>query len=450
MDKTHIVKSGVHSFNQDEIAYIPPKNDLVAENLAKWQDMKLGFMVHFGIYSQWGIVESWALSSDDAQWSRKGLSLLENELLTRYDELIKTFNPVMLNPADWAKTVSDNGFKYFIFTTKHHDGFAMYDTKFSDYKITSKECPFHTHPYADVTGRLYDAFREKGIKIGVYFSKPDWRSPYYWEPGKPRGRPSRGPTYLPSEEEEKWAMFADFVHCQIKELTSGYGPVDILWLDGGWVCRENNQDIDMPRIAKTARDNQPGLIIVDRTVGGEYENYITPEQTVPKTPMLIPWEACITLGTSFSYKFDDKYKSSRELIHLLIEVVSKGGNLVLNVGAEPNGMLPIPAIMRMQEIGKWLARFGEAIYGTKPFAPYFTGNMGFTRNHKLKRDYVIRMITDNEQVRELVFPYGSKVSSVRLLGNDMNLGFEHRNGTLCVDIPELSDDMNIAFAVMIE
>ena len=447
----NIVDNGIHSFNQDECAYIPPRDELVAANLEKWQNMKLGLMVHFGIYSQWGIVESWALSRDDAKWSRTDVSFPEDELLKRYDELIKTFNPVMLDPAKWADVASNNGFKYFIFSTKHHDGFAMYDTQFSDFKITSKDCPFHAHPYANMTRCLFDEFRKKDMKIGVYFSKPDWHSPYYWEPGKPYGHPSRGPTYSPAKDKEKWARFSDFVHNQLEELTSEYGPVDILWLDGGWVNPlENAQDINMPRISKTARDNQPGLIIVDRTVGGEYENYVTPEQTIPKTPMLIPWEACITLGTSFSYKFDDTYKSSRELIHLLIEVVAKGGNLALNAGAQPNGMLPAPVISCMKAVGEWLACFGEAIYNTRSFAPYFTSNMGFTRNKQLNRDYVIRMVDENEQVRELVFPYDKKVEAIKLLGSNIELQYEHRNGIVCVDIPEHDNRMDIAFAVVID
>ena len=157
----NVVDNGVHGFNQDEHMYVPPRDGLVAANLEKWQNMKLGFMVHFGIYSQWGIVESWALSSDDAVWSRKDISFSEAELLKRYDELIQTFNPVMLDPGKWADAASNNGFKYFIFTTKHHDGFAMYDTRFSDFKLTSKDCPFHTHPYANVTRCLFDAFRKK-------------------------------------------------------------------------------------------------------------------------------------------------------------------------------------------------------------------------------------------------------------------------------------------------
>ena len=340
-----IVESGVHFYTEDERSYVPPREDSVLAKLEKWKDMKLGFMIHFGSYSQWGIVESWALSDDDADWSRKNIAFDAKTLKERYAALHRTFNPVRFAPEEWATAAFEGGFKYFIFTTKHHDGFAMYDTKQSDYKITSPECPFHVNPNADATRSLFDAFRAKGLSVVAYFSKPDWHCPDYWEPGVPSRFPSRGPTYDPLSEPGKWEKFKAFTRAQIDELMSDYGPIDALWLDGGWVNpNADGQDLDMARIAADTRIKQPGLIIVDRTVGGEYENYQTPELTIPKTPLLIPWESNITIGTSFSYKYDDEYKSERELIHTLIEVVAKGGNLVLNAGARPDGRLPEPVV----------------------------------------------------------------------------------------------------------
>ena len=439
---------GVHDYIRDEQSYIAPDEN-IRTSLSRWQDLKLGFMVHWGAYSQWGIVESWALSDDDSGWSRAHIALDGAEIKRRYPMLPATFNPVLFRPDDWAQAALEGGFRYFIFTTKHHDGFSMYDTKFSDYKITSPRYPFHSHPYADITRCLFDAFRSKGIRIGVYFSKPDWHCEHYWEPGKPSRSPSRGPTYNPLEDAEKWNRYKAYTHSQIGELMSSYGAVDILWLDGGWVNpRNDGQDLDMRTVAENARKEQPGLIIVDRTVGGEYENYITPEQTIPKTPLFIPWEACITLGTSFSYKNDDAYKSKRQLIHMLIDVVAKGGNLVLNAGAQPNGKLPAPALERMRAIGGWLARFGEAIYDTKPVPPYLTGNIGFTAN--ANRTYAIRTLSENEEVKELIFPYAKPVQSVAMPGRDAPLRYTRQNGILCVEIPELTEEEKIAFAIRME
>ena len=442
-----IVEHGVHLFNDDEKAYITPEKD-VCDKLARWQDLKLGFMVHFGVYSQWGIVESWALSDDDAEWSRADVPFLGDSLKEKYARLNTTFDPVMFDPGSWAEAAADGGFRYFIFTTKHHDGFAMYDTKFSDYKITSANCPYSNNPNADISRVLFDSFREKGLSVGVYFSKPDWNSPFYWEPGKPGRYPSRGPTYSPLEDPGKWEKFKQFTHNQINELMSDYGPVDVLWLDGGWVNPASGQDIDMKQIAENARKKQPGLIVVDRTVGGPYENYVTPEQLVPKTPILIPWESNITMGTSFSYKFDDEYKSERELIHLLIDVVAKGGNLVLNAGAQPDGSLPKPALARMKALGTWLQRFGEGIYNTRACAPYRVGSLGFAKNGD--RTFVFKMLAENEPVKELFVPYAKPVASVTMLGRGCPLRYTHHNNTICIDIPPLEPEEQIAFAVVIE
>lgn len=147
-------------------------------------------------------------------------------------------------------------------------------------------------------------------------------------------------------------------------MITGYGPIDILWLDGGQV-RPPEQDIDMPRLAAMARRHQPGLIVVDRTVGGRYENYRTPEQEVPERPLKCVWESCLTMGDQWSYKPFDKYKSTRTLIHLLVNIVSKGGNFLLNVGPDADGQFPPTALARLDEIGRWMRVNSAAIYGTR-------------------------------------------------------------------------------------
>jgi alpha-L-fucosidase len=211
----------------------------------------------------------------------------------------------------------------------------------------------------------------------VYFSKSDWHCPWYWSPDRPAR--TRNPNYDTQAEPERWERFVQFVHGQIGELMTGYGPMDILWLDGGQV-RPPLQDIRMDEIAQMARRHQPGLIIADRTVGGEHENYLTPEQEVPEEPLLDqPWESCITMGDQWSFKPDDSYKSTRDLIHLLIGVVAKGGNLLLNIGPRPDGRLPEAALSRLREIGDWMAVNAEAIHGTRPLAPYRAGPFAFTR-----------------------------------------------------------------------
>jgi alpha-L-fucosidase len=273
---------------------------LVLKNLEEWQDMKFGFMMHWGPYSQWGIVESWSICSEDVPWCRRKMDNY-TEYVEAYENLKTTFNPVDFNPEKWARLAKSAGMKYLVFTTKHHDGFCMFDTKLTDYKITDPDCPFHSNPKANIAQELFSAFRAEGFKIGAYFSKPDWHSEDYWWPYF--ATPDRNVNYDPVKYPERWQRFKNFTYGQIKELMTDYGEVDILWLDGGWVRpkatvnnrsrawlgpNQYNQDIDMPEIAKMAREKQPGLIFVDRTVTGRYENYRTPEQHVPDEPLDYP------------------------------------------------------------------------------------------------------------------------------------------------------------------
>ena len=375
--------------------YVPDPDPVVRQKLDEWQDLKLGLLMHWGTYSQWGIVESWSLCSEDESWCRRSMDDYAT-YKTAYEKLQATFNPVKFDPERWAKAAHDAGMRYVVFTTKHHDGFNMFDTRESDYRITSPKTPFSTNPRADVTKAIFDAFRMQGFKVGAYFSKPDWHSPDYWWPYF--ATPDRNPNYDIKTHPERWARFVAFTHAQIDELMSRYGRVDILWLDGGWVrprtdaevkaeinrpdykfMRVQNQDIDIPRLAAEARAKQPGLIVVDRDVPGPYQNYLTPEARVPPRPLPYPWEVPMPMARSWSYVPNDVYKSPRVLIQMLVDVVAKGGNLLLNIGPGPDGTWQDAAYDRLAAIGAWTAANGEAIYGTRPLAPYAEGQVRFTR-----------------------------------------------------------------------
>jgi alpha-L-fucosidase len=455
------VEHGKHNYSAED-RYVTPDDPVLLERLEWFKDQKLGLMMHWGPYSQLGLVESWALSDADAEWSRVGIDWVEDgeEFKQQYFALNTTFNPVRFQPEAWADLAADSGFRYLIFTTKHHDGFCMWDTKQTDYKITGEACPFHTHRYADVCKHLFDAFRRRGLAIATYFSKADWHTPLYWAPGMKRSKPSwRGPSYDPAEYPELWERFVRFTHAQIMELMSGYGRIDILWLDAGWVCPQAGQDIRLGEVVSEARKLQPWLICADRTVGGLYENYVTPEQTIPERPLRVPWESCITMGTSFSFGYEDTYKSLRQLVCILAEVVSKGGNLALNVGPQPDGRLPRGAVRCMTELGAWLRQYGEAIYGTRPCAPYFTDNCAFTS--KGDSVYCIRLypqpamsslgcasttVTDttadagaeaavDSMPRTVLIPYSEPVSRVDLVAGAEQLAFEQTEVGLRVTLP---------------
>ena len=364
-----------------------------------FKDQKIALMMHFGLYSEVGIIESWPLSDADAYWSRNGIErdIATNGFKEAYYALNRSFNPVRFRPDEWADEAVRGGFKYIIFTTKHHDGFCLYDTKYTDYKVTDKRCPYSTNPNADITRMLFDACRKRGLGIGAYFSKPDWHHDDFWENRGIGKFTNRRPTYDRKDDPERWQRFMGYFRNQLLELVNGYGPVDILWMDGDWV----DMDDRMGEIIAEAREKTPGLIAVDRNrKKGGCEDVRTPEQHVPGKASDEAWESCVTMAANWGYHYDDAYKSPRVLIHMLIDVVAKGGNLALNVGPMPDGRLPRPAVERMREMGAWLGKFGGAIYATRPLAPYRKGDWAFTKG-KDGTQYAIRLWDENAQVSTL-------------------------------------------------
>lgn len=401
--------------------------------------------MHWGTYSQWGVVESWSICPEDEGWTqRKGpYSATYNGYVKAYENLQTTFNPTQFNPEKWVKAAKYAGMKYVVFTTKHHDGFCMFDTKQTDYKITSPKTPFSSNPRSNVAKEIFNAFRKENFMIGAYFSKPDWHSEYYWWPYFPPK--DRNVNYDPAKYPERWQKFKDYTYNQIQELMTGYGRVDILWLDGGWVRpkisaeQRYNQDIDMPKIAAMARANQPGLIVVDRTVAGPYENYTTPEQTIPDKPLDHPWESCITMGNSWSYVPGDHYKTANQIVSLLVKIVSRGGNLLMNIGPGPNGDWDPVAYDRLKQIGNWMQINGEGIYNSTSVAPYSEDNIYYTKSDHSNTLYAF-VLSDKDEVTlpgQLHFHLQGigKVKKVSLLGIAHKLKWETNNDELVVNIP---------------
>ena len=434
--------------------YVPDPDPLVRQKVEAWQDLKLGLLMHWGTYSQWGIVESWSLCAEDEPWCKRSMDDY-TAYKAAYEKLQTTFDPVKFDPERWAKAAKDAGMRYVVFTTKHHDGFNMFDTDQSDYKITSARTPFSTHPKADVTRAIFEAFRAQGFWVGAYFSKPDWHSPDYWWPYF--ATPDRHPNYDVRKYPERWARFVAFTHAQIDELMTRYGRVDILWLDGGWVrprtdaeikaeiekpdykfARVQSQDIDMPRLAAEARAKQPGLIVVDRDVPGRYQNYLTPEARVPKEALPYPWEVPMPMARSWSFVPNDVYKSPRQLIQLLVDVVAKGGNLLLNIGPGPDGTWHEAAYDRLAALGAWMRVNAEAIYDTRPIAPYAAGQLRFTR----ARDGTVYVI-DLPGAGETTLPGSIAVSGltpepgsvVTLLGSGRTASWERSDAGFVVHVP---------------
>ena len=436
------------------LQYTVPTDAKVREKLADWKKIKFGLLMHWGTYSQWGVVESWSICPEDEGWTqRRGpYSADWYTYLKAYENLQTTFNPVKFNPERWAAAAKDAGMKYVVFTTKHHDGFCMFDSKETDYKITGSKSPFANNPKANVAKEVFSAFRNQGFMTGAYFSKPDWNTKdYWWRYFPPK---DRNVSYDPKKYPQRWEDFKTFTYNQIQELMTGYGTMDILWLDGGWVRPKSsidttvewqrtithNQDIDMPKIAAMARTHQPGLLVVDRTVHGEYENYVTPEQQVPATYLPYPWESCITLGNSWSYVPGDQYKSSRKVIHMLTDIISKNGNLLLNVGPGPDGEWDTLAYNRLEAIGKWMKINGEAVYESEadPNLPR-QGKWAFTR--KGTDVYAIYQVAENEMIENSLsvnLPAGVKVKSVSVIGGPQKVKFTQNGGQVVLSTTDKS------------
>jgi alpha-L-fucosidase len=327
----------------------------------------------------------------------------------------------------------------------------MFDTKQTDYKVTSTKTPFSTNPRSNVVKEVFSAFSKENFMIGAYFSKPDWNTEYYWWPYFPPK--DRNVNYDPAKYPDRWQKFKDFTFNQIQELMTGYGKVDILWLDGGWVRPKNtidaavdwqrtipyDQDIDMAKIAKAARIKQPGLIVVDRTVAGQYENYTTPEQQVPDVPLDHPWESCITMGNSWSYVPGDHYKSANEIVTLLVKIVSRGGNLLMNIGPGPDGDWDPAAYSRLKQIGDWMKINGEGIYSSMAIAPYSEGNTYYTK----AGNSVYAFILAPKEQDGVVLPAKialhltgkSKVKKISLLGVNAKVKYTLNEGVANITIP---------------
>ncbi len=448
----------------DRGQYVYPSDPLVQAKLEEWQDLKFGLIMHWGLYAQLGIVESWALCSEDQPFQDRG-GMPYTEFKQMYFGLIKQFNPQQFDPTLWAKAAREAGMRYMVFTTKHHDGFSMWDTKQTDFRITGPDSPFRNHARANVAKEVFDAFRAEGFMVGTYFSKPDWHHPDYWSPLW--ATPNRNNNYDIRKYPEQWQRFRDFTYNQIEELMTTMGPVDILWLDGGWVrpdstindevrswgfdIAEWEQDIDMPRIAAMARRHQPGLLVVDRTVHGLYENYRTPEQSVPDTALPYPWETNMTMTQSWGHNNNPKYKSTERLIHTLIDVVARGGNYLLNVAPTPEGTIENEAYRRMEEIGQWMDVNGEGIYTTRQYSQYGEGeHLRFTRSKDSNTVYVFALEWPAEvlHVRSITAASNSEVT---LLGHDQPLEWSRDDDGLHVEIPrDLRNVSNHAWTFRIE
>uniref|UniRef100_UPI002ADE528B alpha-L-fucosidase n=1 Tax=Tepidiforma sp. TaxID=2682230 RepID=UPI002ADE528B len=247
------------------------------------------------------------------------------------------------------------GMQYAVFTAKHHDGYAMFHTKTSDFGVE------HSPVGADLVREFVDAFRAEGLRIGLYFSLIDWHHPDY--PAlRDEDRPYRFGRWRRSSPEQ-WERFLGDMFEQVRELLTGYGPIDLLWFDGGW--ERTPEEWRAKELEALVRELQPGIVLNDRLPG--VGDFATPEQFVPPQPPPGPWETCMTLNESWGWvPSDTNWKSPRQVVHTLCEVAGRGGNLLLNVSPRGDGSLPPEQAAILGELAGWMSRHGEAIAGTEP------------------------------------------------------------------------------------
>ena len=342
----------------------PQQKDYLQETKAQyearmkwWSEARFGMFIHWGLYSI--PAGEWKGSTNHAEWIRTTAQIP----LPEYDKFVGQFNPVKFNAAEWVRMAKNAGMKYITITSKHHDGFCLFDSKLTDFDVMST--PFKR----DIMKELADACHKEGIKICWYHSIMDWHHPDYlprreWE----KDRPSAGADF---------ERYFQHLKNQLKELLTNYGEIGVLWFDGEWESTWNTKY--GTELYNYVRSLRPNIIINNRvgagrsgmegfTKAGEFAgDFGTPEQEIPATGLLgVSWETCMTMNDNWGYnKHDDHWKSAEDLIHKLADIASKGGNFLLNIGPTSEGVYPQPAIDRLKQLGDWMRVNGNAVYETK-------------------------------------------------------------------------------------
>ncbi len=323
-----------------------------------WREARFGMFIHWGLYAV--PAGEWGGKTNYGEWIRNNAQIP----IGVYDKFVAQFNPVKFKALDWVRAAKDAGMKYIVITSKHHDGFALFDSRVSDFDVMAT--PFKR----DILKELAEACRQEGIRICFYHSIMDWHHPDYLprRPWEIKDRPEAGADY---------ERYIRTMKAQIKELLTNYGDIGVLWFDGEW---ENTWTEARGRdLYDYVRSLQPRIIINNRVgasrsgMAGFSENkesagdFGTPEQTIPATGLSgVDWETCMTMNDNWGYnKNDQAWKSSRDLIRKLADIASKGGNFLLNVGPTAEGLFPDPSLERLAAIGRWMKTNGDSIHGAQ-------------------------------------------------------------------------------------
>ncbi|MCM3903513.1 MAG: alpha-L-fucosidase [Pyrinomonadaceae bacterium] len=430
----------------------PPPAETTAERdqrMKWWREARFGMFIHWGLYAVPAGEYNGQRSTRIGEWIMEWANIPRTE----YEKFAPKFNPVKFNARDWVSIAKNAGMKYIVITSKHHDGFALYNSKVSSYDITDFT-PYKKDPIKELAAEA----KRQGLVFCFYYSIVDWHHPsqYVDAPGKDPTAGNRTTKMRAGGKEE----YVKYMKAQLRELITTYDPA-VLWFDGEWQdwwTEEDGQDL-----YRFVRDLKPNIIINNRVGKGrqgmqgmnktdrQYSgDFGTPEQRIPPSGLPgVDWESCMTMNTTWGYKFyDDQWKTTETLVRNLIDVASKGGNYLLNVGPMADGLIPQPSVERLAGVGKWMSVNGEAIYATT--ASPFQAELTFGRATS-KHDRVYLHVFEWPADGKLKVPVLSKsVTKAYLLANPKNkLEVTQGSEGITVAVPATASDP-IASVIVLE
>jgi alpha-L-fucosidase len=374
----------------------------------------------FGLFVHWG---PWARAGWEASWPLVGgvvtLPLGQDIPADVYHANAAGWQPDPAAPERWIVAAAAAGMRYAVLTTRHHDGYALWPSRHGGHGVPEG---------VDIVGAFVAACRRHGLKVGLYYSLPDWHHPDY-----PAFSDAMRPYVFggyPVPPADAWQRYMAYVRAQIRELLTNYGAIDMIWFDGAWERTPDMWDVD--GLEHLIRGLQPDILINDRLPG--HGDFATPEQFVPAEPPADPWETCLTMNRSWGFNSSDHdYKSPAALVHTLCEVAGRGGNLLLNIGPDGEGCIPAPQAERMAGFARWMARHGQAIIGTRAGLKAWQFAGPTTLNGNRLYCHLLMQPVAPVSVRGVPVQH---LQSVRVLGHDDVLPFEIR-------IPVLDELMHV-------